>query len=726
MDKILQTAAADTDETAPFYIAATTSFQESWPRTLKHGDTFAMFDQHGDILNSAGNPAGIFHEDTRYLSGCYLLIEGHRPLLLSSTIQDDNAVLTVDLANPDITRGDEIAMSRETLHITRTKFLWKAACYERIAAQNFDCRSHETRLLLWFAADFADLFEVRGMNRPRRGRCHGERIADDQVVFHYRGLDDVDRYTQVQFSPTPSLLDHHHAAFDLKLEPGQRWSCVSVIRFGTSARIGGPKLVNALRSTRKELRARARTAAAVSSSNNLLNEVLRRSTADLYMLITETPQGMYPYAGIPWFSTAFGRDGIITALQMLWLDPNVARGVLLFLAANQAKDFDEISEAEPGKILHEIRNGEMARLGEVPFRHYYGSVDATPLFVLLAGKYFERTGDRETIDRLWPNIEAALSWIDVYGDADRDGFVEYRQRTAQGLNNQGWKDSKDCISHADGALAHGPIALCEVQSYVYAAKRQAAMLARMLGKTERADALLQAAETLRAQFENAFWCEDIGTYALALDGDKQPCRVRTSNAGQCLFGGIGSERRARAVAKALLSRDAFSGWGIRTLNASERRYNPMSYHNGSVWPHDNGLIALGFAQYGLKDEVLKVFGGQIDALRYVEMRLPELFCGFPRRASSGPTLYPVACAPQAWASGTPLMLLQACLGLIVDGSRNEIRFERPLLPSSIDDIRIQNLRLRGGTIDLLLQRHGRDVVVDILNRTGDIRVVTVS
>jgi len=346
--------------------------------------------------------------------------------------------------------------------------------------------------------------------------------------------------------------------------------------------------------------------------------------------------------------------------------------------------------------------------------------------VLLAGKYFERTGDRETIDRLWPNIEAALNWIDVYGDADHDGFVEYRQRTAQGLNNQGWKDSKDCISHADGALAHGPIALCEVQSYVYAAKRQAGMLARVLGQAERADALLQAAETLRAQFESAFWCEDIGTYALALDGDKQPCRVRTSNAGQCLFGGIASEGRARMVAKALLSRDAFSGWGIRTLNASERRYNPMSYHNGSVWPHDNGLIAFGFAHYGLKEEVLKIFGGQFDALRYVEMRLPELFCGFARRISSGPTLYPVACAPQAWASGTPLMLLQACLGLMVDGSHNEIRFERPLLPPFIDDIRIRNLRLGESTIDLLLQRHGRDVVVDILSRTGDIRVVTVS
>jgi glycogen debranching enzyme len=726
MNKLPEPPAAQVDATAPFYIAATSSFQESWPRTLKQGDTFAMFDQHGDILNAAGNPAGIFHEDTRYLSGSYLLIEGHRPLLLSSTVQDDNAVLTVDLANPDILRGDEVALSRETLHLVRTKFLWNGACYERIAAQNFDSRQHDTRLLLWFAADFADLFEVRGIHRPRRGTCHGERIGADKVIFHYKGLDGVDRYTHLQFSPAPSLLDQHHAAFDLSLAPGARWSASVTVRFGTSARIGGPQFMPALRAAHKQLRETSSRAAAVSTSNNVLNRVLCRSVSDLYMLITETPQGLYPYAGIPWFSTAFGRDGIVAALQMLWLDPNVAAGVLRFLAANQAKDFDEVSEAEPGKILHEIRRGEMAQLGEVPFKHYYGSVDSTPLFVLLAGRYFDRTGDRETIAELWPNIEAALKWMDTCGDLDGDGFVEYRQRTAQGLNNQGWKDSKDSISHADGRLAEGSIALCEVQAYVFAAKRHAAQLARVLGHEERAEALEREAEALRKRFEQAFWCEDIGMYALALDGDKQPCRVRSSNAGHALFGGIASASRARRVASSLMRRDAYSGWGIRTLNASEKRFNPMSYHNGSVWPHDNALIAQGFSRYGFKEEIMKVFTGLFEAVRYMDMRLPELFCGFAQRPGSGPTLYPVACAPQAWASGTPLALLEACLGMTLDAARNEIRFERPLLPPFIDDIQIRNLRLGDNSVDLLLQRHGRDVVIDILGRTGDILVVTVS
>src|ERR1043165_2282563 len=389
-------AQAGEEAAAPFYIAATASFQELWPRTLKHGDTFAMFDQHGDILNAAQNPAGIFHEDTRYLSGCYLLIEGHRPLLLSSTIHDDNAVLTADLANPDIYRDGELALTRETLHLVRTKFLWNSACYERIAVQNFDSRPHHTALLLWFAADFADLFEVRGLHRPRRGACHGERCAADRAMFHYKGLDNLDRYTQLRFAPTPSLLDQHHAAFELELGPGERTALFVSMTFGTSARIGGQKFLPAFRAARKSLRRKAHDAATVSTSNTLLNQVLCRSVADLYMLVTETPQGPYPYAGIPWFSTAFGRDGIIAALQMLWLDPSIARGVLRFLAAHQASAFDAQAEAEPGKILHEIRRGEMAGLGEVPFKHYYGSVDATPLFVLLAGKYFERTGDRDT------------------------------------------------------------------------------------------------------------------------------------------------------------------------------------------------------------------------------------------------------------------------------------------------------------------------------------------
>jgi glycogen debranching enzyme len=510
------------------------------------------------------------------------------------------------------------------------------------------------------------------------------------------------------------------------MAPGERRSILVTTGFRTGAdKTPLPSFLAAYRETRRALRASTERIATLSSTNAFFNELVCRSTSDLYMLATETEEGLYPYAGIPWYSTVFGRDGIITAMLLLWVDPSLAQGVLRYLAAHQATEIDPSADAQPGKILHERRLCEMAATGEVPFRCYYGTVDATPLFIMLAGEYFRRTGDRETIDAIWPNIKAALAWCDTYGDRDGDGFVEYYRETENGLANQGWKDSHDSIFHAGGADAEGPIALVEVQAYVFAAKIGAARLADALGDAAMAARLRGEAEALRQRFEQAFWCEDLSTYALALDGAKQPCRVRTSNAGHALFAGIASPERARRTARTLMGEDSFCGWGIRTLARGEARYNPMSYHNGSVWPHDNALVALGFARYGLKQEAAAVFEGLFDASCYQELRrLPELFCGFLRRRRRGPTSYPVACSPQAWAAAAPFGLLKACLGLELSVDDDEVRLNDPVLPDFLDDVTLRSVRVGSSRLDLRLERHDYgSVTLHVLRRRGSAQVL---
>jgi glycogen debranching enzyme len=714
---------SDPTET-PFYIPATDS--PSRPRrTLKHGDTFAVFDDHGDIGASAGGADGVYFDDTRFLSRLELTLNGMQPLLLGSNIRDDNTQLTVDLTNPDMYFDEHLLLPKDTLHIVRTVFLWQGTAYQRISLRNHGERAIVIDLSFAFGCDFADLFEVRGMRRRRRGTASEEVVSADTVIMRYLGLDERTRQTTLLFDPAPVQLTEGSAAYHLSLAPAESRSVFLAVTCDQPER-KSVRFFRGLLASYRALKRSTADVATITTSNDLFNEVLCRSMSDLYMLMTNTPQGPYPYAGTPWYSTTFGRDGLITALQMLWFDPRVARGVLKRLAHFQAKSRDIVADAEPGKILHEMRGGEMAALHEVPFGLYYGSVDSTPLFVMLAGLYAERTGDWHFIEELWPAIEQALAWIDGPGDRDKDGFLEYYRATEQGLANQGWKDSFDAVFHADAHLAEGPIALAEVQGYVYAAKRLIARAARRLGRTDVADRLDAEAMALARRFEEKFWCPEIETYAIALDGKKQPCRVRTSNAGQVLFTGIVSDERARKVGRGLLRPQFFSGWGIRTVSSEEQRYNPMSYHNGSIWPHDNSLIALGLAKYGLKNELERVFRGLFDAATYMDMRrLPELFCGFQRRKGRGPTLYPVACAPQAWASGTPFTLIQATLGLEFDTDASEIRLRNPRLPAFLDEVIVRNLHLGHSSVDLALRRHNDDVGVQVLRKEGSIRVSAV-
>jgi len=715
------------DEEDRFQILATASLTLSGARVLKQGDTFAVFDRFGDIRPwGVLGAQGLYHDGARFLSALRLRLDGQPLPLLSSTVGDDNIVFVVDMMNPDLPPGGEPVVHHGTLHVAREKFLWQAACHERLQITNYGPTPVEVDLEVAFAADFADVFEVRGTRRDRRGTAHSPELSDSSVVLAYTGLDGLARRTRLAFEPAPEVCAPDRVLYRLRLAS----KVTREIHVTVACEIGDdppdlrPTFDRAHSEAAEVLREFAAHDCTIDSSSEQFDDWIRRSLADLRMMITRTPSGLYPYAGVPWFSAPFGRDAIITAFAALWVSPDLARGVLRFLAATQADRMDPAADAEPGKIIHEIRSGEMAALGEIPFRRYYGSVDSTPLFVVLAAAYHEHTGDGTTIAELWPQIERALMWIERYGDLDGDGFVEYGRRSEHGLVHQGWKDSHDAVFHADGSSADGPIALCEVQGYVYAACQGGARLAELLGDEGRARILRARAERLRARFDEAFWCEELEGYALALDGAKRPCRVRTSNAGQCLFSGIVLPERARRLADRLLAEDMFSGWGIRTVSTRERRYNPMSYHNGSIWPHDNGLIALGLARYNLKDHVLRVMEALFEATQCAELsRLPELFCGFPRRAGAGPTQYPVACSPQAWAATTPLLLLQAALGMSVEGTEGRVRFLRSALPPALERISIRNLRVGAGNVDLALHRHPEDVGIHITGRRGPVEIV---
>src|SRR6195256_5529260 len=492
---------------SPFYIPRTGPAARPRP-SLKHDDTFAVLDSHGDVGASAGGPDGLFNADTRYLARLELALDDVQPLLLGSNLRDDNSSLTVDLTNPDIYRDGRIVLQKDLLHIVRTIFLWRGTAYQRIGLQNHGDRPASFDLTLLFDNDFADLFEVRGERRPRRGIGSSRLEGPSDVAFEYNGLDGKARSTALHFEPRPTRLAVNAATWHLELVPQQISSLFVAVPSNKPIPHKPAPFFRGLLAHRREMRQSTAGATSIETSNNIFNEVLCQAMADLNILMTETPQGRYPYAGIPWYSTTFGRDGLITALQMLWIDPRIARGVLKRLAYFQAEATDPLADAEPGKILHEMRGGEMAALREVPFAEYYGSVDSTPLFVLLAGLYVERTGDEETLAELWPAIEAALQWIDGPGNPDQDGFVKYRRATEQGLANQGWKDSFDAIFHADGRLAEGYIALAEVQGYVFAGKRLAARCARRLGKLDLATRLESEALRLAERFEDAFWCEE--------------------------------------------------------------------------------------------------------------------------------------------------------------------------------------------------------------------------
>jgi glycogen debranching enzyme len=713
----------EVDTTQQYYIAAGSSPSDDRTRVLKYGKCFAVFNRYGDIEPLGLGEHGIFFRSCRHLSEFMLGLWDARPLLLSSNVKADNFAFVADLANVDVTENQAIVVPRGTLHVARSRFLWHDVAHEELRIINYGLTSLRVPIRIAFAADYADIFEVRGIRRERRGRRLDDEITANSVLMAYEGLDRELRRTCIQADPAPSAITPTDLQFEASLGPGKSATFhLSVDCNPQSHRSVGYS--RAMAGAETELKAASSHLCRISSSNDRLTSWIRRSVADVEMMTLGNPETNYPYAGVPWFSTVFGRDGIITAMQMLWIAPQIAKGVLQFLASTQATEIDLKNEAQPGKIIHETRRGEMANLGEVPFGRYYGSIDSTPLFLILAGCYFDYTGDVKFLEHLRPHIDMALEWIDRYGDVDGDGFVEYAPHSDKGLVQQGWKDSSDSVFHVDGTIADPPIALCEVQGYVYAAKRAAAKIYAAWDDPQRQRSLENEAAELQHRFEEAFWCDEISTYALALDGRKQPCRVRTSNPGHCLFSGIASPERATLVAHTLVSTDSFSGWGIRTVGCHEARYNPLSYHNGSVWPHDNAIIAAGMARYDFREFAGRVLMSLLDLSSSVELqRLPELFCGVDRRPGQGPTLYPVACSPQAWAAGAVFMLLQSCLGITVDAKNRRVVFDRPFLPQGIPQLSIRDLRIEDCRLSLFMERDSGPVRIQVVEKHGEVDVV---
>ncbi len=682
---------------------------------LKDRNTFLVADAFGDLQ---GMGDGLFHNDTRILSRFQLFLGSHPPSLLSAAIATDNVFFTSHSANQHLPFPGGAVAPPGVLHIARKRFLWEDRLFERVALVNYSRDDVIIPLIFEFDADFRDMFEVRGLSRRQRGVTHPPKIDGRSVTLSYTGLDGVDRASVITFSDPPFRLSDHRAEFMYPLAPESHLELYMEIGMSAGPTPTRERFRSHAAQARYAMRARRRHGARLRSSGRLFSEWMEKSRADLALLTTQMATGPYPYAGIPWFSTTFGRDAIITAWQILWIDPSLAKGVLSFLAATQATERSAFRDSAPGKIMHEARLGEMASLGEVPFAHYYGGVDTTPLFVALAGAYAQRTGDMVLIEAIWPQLVAATQWIETFGDSDGDGLIDYARGAASGLANQGWKDSHDSVFHADGRFATGPIALVEVQGYAFAAYRAMADMTKQRGEDEAAAGWSLRAETIRQAVERRFWMEDKNFYAIALDGEGEPCRVLSSNPGHLLFTGLVAPHRARKVAERLLGRDFAPGWGVRTLAFGEARFNPMSYHNGSVWPHDTAICAMGLSHYGERDGVVALTAALFETAASFEMRLPELYCGFSRKPGEPPVAYPVACLPQAWAAGSVFMMLQACLGITIDARTQVVTMVDPHLPIGIDRLWIDRLCVGEEFIDLAIERHGDEIRVVTEARAG--------
>ena len=708
-------------------------YQSTEPRkannlTLIDGKTFLSTTLAGDIMPPGAPDVGLFFDDTRFLSQLELRVGGYRTVVLSSSTEKTLSS-QIELTTGQTTLRDNYEIPENTVHIRREQLLASDICYDYITFENFNLHDVKLVIELAYGADFMDVFQVRGVARNRLGHYYQPVVHKDAIIFHYCGLDRVTRETAIRFAPEPESIEDTTARWQLTLPPFKRFQLQTTIVPQVDikrSRAGRPDFGQQLRMRRETFAEWESRSTHFNSNNGIFDEMVGTSKADFHAL--QIPEGKEHViaAGIPWFASMFGRDSITAAFQSLLLSPQLAAETLRVLARYQGKERDDWRDEEPGKMPHELREGEMTRAQEVPFSPYYGSVDVTPLWLILLSETFNWTADEQMVRDLLPNAYRALEWIDNYGDLDGDGFVEYQRRSSRGLANQGWKDSWDAILHRDGELAKAPIALCEVQGYVYEAKYRMAKLLRVFGDNRTAEKLKKDTLEMARRFEKSFWMPSSGFYALALDQEKRQVQVVSSNPGHLLFTRMLGHERARVITQRFMRPDLFSGWGWRTMSKEEKVFNPLSYHRGSVWPHDNSLIAYGMALYEFREPANDIFQSLFQAaLNFRDYRLPELFCGIERRDFDEPVQYPVSCSPQAWASGAVFLFLTGVLGIRPSAPRKELNIVTPTLPPFLNQLQICNLRVGGSRVTLDFSRRGERTFCNVVDIEGDKLLVNV-
>jgi glycogen debranching enzyme len=695
---------------------------ETEPLVLSRGNLFCVTNHRGDIAPAGARDLGLFHDDTRHLSYLELFIAGGPPLTLSADTHGASSA-QIDLTLTDSQFGGFLRDPQNFLHIRRKQLL-DGEFVEQIMLTNHLRRAIDLWLELRMAADFADVFEVRGARRKRRGGLKPPQHAGDQLIFQYLGLDGQLYRTVVRMSPEPRRLSSTGPFWDIRLQPGEATLLEIVVepqRGPARESVLVPFDVRRAR-IEEEHREFVASSTRVFCNNVAFQEALEHDLQDLDALRLCVERRPILGAGIPWFAAPFGRDALLTSWELLSVAPHIAVESLRTLAHYQGHKDDPFSEEEPGKIMHELRRGEMARTGESPHSPYYGTIDATPLWLMLLGETRRWLGDDKLIEELWPNAERALDWITRRLEQG-GGFVRYQRSNGKGLTNQGWKDSRDGVSFPDGTLAEPPIALVEVQGYVVGALRAMASLYEARGDPQRGSELSLRARELEERIQEAFWVEETGFYALALDGDSKKVPTITSNPGHLLFARAALRDRASRIVDVMLSDGMFSGFGVRTLARGQAVFNPLSYHNGSVWPHDNALFAIGASEYHRTDAAITVLEGLYQASRHFRRhRLPELFCGLARGEGDFLVHYPVSCSPQAWASGAFFLILQAALGIRPDASQQLLEIRNPRLPGFLDKIDLRDLRVGDARVSLHFKRHDNRTHVDVLSSSAPLRV----